>query len=67
MNYCEIVPIISAAAVAISNSFTDSETAVLAAAFTQLGDSLATILAGRALCEEKCEEKCGKNKENKES
>lgn len=53
MNSCELVTLISALACSISSCFPPEETAVIAAAFTQLGDSLATILAHSELCEKK--------------
>lgn len=50
MNECELVTFVSAVACAISKSCTDDEISLLSAIFDQLGDSLATILAKRALC-----------------
>lgn len=44
MNACELVAFISTLACAVANELPPSDAAVLAAAFTQLGDSLATIL-----------------------
>ena len=44
MNSCELVSFVSAVSCAISKACTPEEIALLAAVFTQLGDSLATIL-----------------------
>ena len=49
MNSCELVTLVSFLSCLISNSYEDEELAVLAAVFTQLGDSLATILANKNL------------------
>ena len=45
MNSCELVTYISSLACLISQSCTKEEVAVLATVFTQLGDTLSTILA----------------------
>ena len=45
LNSCELVIAISSFACGIAKSFNEEEIAILAAVFTQLGDSLATILA----------------------
>lgn len=50
MNSCELVNLVSALSCLIVQNYTDEQIAVLAAVFTQLGDSLATILANDALC-----------------
>ena len=50
MSPCEITAFISSLAICISKSYDDKELAVIAAAFTQLGDSIETILAQRELC-----------------
>ena len=51
MNECAFPMGLTALAVAIARECTDDETlALVAAAFVQLGDSLSTILAQRALC-----------------
>lgn len=50
MTSCELVTFVSAAACALSKSCDDDELSVMAAVFTQLGDSLATILAHDAVC-----------------
>ena len=51
MNSCELVTLVSFLSCLISNSY--EELAVLAAVFTQLGDSLATILANKNLLDKK--------------
>jgi hypothetical protein len=48
MNPCEFAVSIATAACAIANNCSEEELAVYAAAFAQLGDTLATILAKRA-------------------
>lgn len=51
MNPCALPMGVSALAAAIANRVPDdTELALLAAIFTQLGDTLDTILAQRALC-----------------
>ena len=49
MNSCELVNLISMLSCIIVQNYDDNEIALLAAIFTQLGDSLATILANKAL------------------
>lgn len=53
MNSCELVTLVSFLSCLISNSYEDEELAVLAAVFTQLGDSLATILTNKDLLDKK--------------
>ena len=53
MNPCEITAFVTAAANTLAGCYTDSELAVLAAVFTQLGDALDTLLAARTLCNNK--------------
>lgn len=53
MNPCEITAFVTAAANTLAGCYTDSELAVLAAVFTQLGDTLDTLLAARMLCNNK--------------
>jgi len=53
MNSCELVNLISMLSCLIVENYTVEEIGVLAAVFTQLGDSLATILANDALLNEK--------------
>ncbi len=49
MNSCELVNLISILSCLIVENYNIEEIGVLAAVFTQLGDSLATILANDAL------------------
>lgn len=49
MNSCELVNFISMLTCLIVQNYNDDEIALLAAIFTQLGDSLATILSNEAL------------------
>ena len=49
MNSCELVNLISMLSCLIVENYNVSEIGLLAALFTQLGDSLATILANEAL------------------
>lgn len=50
MNSCELVTFVTAAACSISNNFPPEELELLAAVFTQLGDTIATMLAHQELC-----------------
>lgn len=50
MNPSAITAFVTAAANTLSGCYTESELAVLAAVFTQLGDTLTTLLAAGALC-----------------
>ena len=50
MNHCELTASITAIANALSCKLSAEETALLGAIFVQLGDTLATIAAQRALC-----------------
>lgn len=50
MDGCSLNMTVSALACAISKGKSDAQLAVLAAFFTQLGDSLETIAAGNELC-----------------
>lgn len=60
---CETTAAVTALANAIACKMESSEQlAVLAAVYVQLGDTLATIAATRALCEKNSDEKRGKNK-----
>ena len=52
MNSCELVNLVSALSCLIIQNYNTEQIGVLAAVFTQLGDSLATILANEALLEE---------------
>lgn len=49
MNSCELVNLVSMLSCLIVQNYTEDQIAILAAVFTQLGDSLATILANEAL------------------
>lgn len=51
MNPCELTASITAAANVIACKLSDDELALLAAVMVQLGDTLATIATGRAICE----------------
>ncbi len=44
MAYCELIALITSIACGITKCFSDDEIALLAASFTQLGDTLATYL-----------------------
>lgn len=57
MNSLELTSAVTALANAISCKLSPSEIAVVASIFVQLGDTLATIAAQKALCEERAEEK----------
>lgn len=50
MNSCELVTFISALACAISKDLSNDEIVLLAAIFTQLGDTLATIATQNQIC-----------------
>lgn len=55
MNNLELTAALTALANAISCGLTVGEIALLASIFVQIGDTLATIAAHRALCEERAE------------
>ena len=55
MNSLELTAGVTAVANAIACSLSDAEIALVAGLFVQLGDTLATIAAKRALCEEQKE------------
>ena len=55
MNPCQLTASVTAVANAIASKLTVDEIAILAAVFVQLGDTLATIVTQRSLCEEKDE------------
>ena len=59
----QVTAFVTAAANLLSEKFTDEELAVLAAALTQLGDTLGTILA----CRELCESRFDRDRENAQS
>lgn len=52
MSSCELVNLVSMLSCLIVQNYSVNEIAVLASIFTQLGDSLATILANEALLDE---------------
>ncbi len=47
MDSCELVTLVSTLSCLIANNSTDDELSILSAVFTQLGDSLTTILVCR--------------------
>lgn len=49
MNECELLSFVTAIACSIVKNCPEDEITMLAAIFTQLGDSLATVLAKRSL------------------
>lgn len=51
MDECELVLFVSTVACSLSKCCSTDELNILSVAFTQLGDTLATILAKRQLCE----------------
>lgn len=57
MNSVELTSAVTALANAIACKLTPSELALVAGILVQLGDTLATIAARNALCEERTEEK----------
>ena len=57
MNPLELTTAVTALANAIACDLSTGEIALVAGVFVQLGDTLATIAAQRALCEERAEEK----------
>lgn len=50
MNSCELATFVTAVACSISNCFPPEELELLAAVFSQLGDTLDTIMAHQELC-----------------
>lgn len=59
MHACELTASITALANALAYQMTVNELSLWAAIFSQLGDTLATIAAGRSYCEERSEKKNG--------
>lgn len=55
MNPCELTVTITAIANVLACNLSDEELGLLAASFTQLGDTLATIGVQRAICNDKKE------------
>lgn len=50
MNSCELVTFVSTIACALSNNCTEDELAIMAVVFSQLGDTLDTILVHKEIC-----------------
>lgn len=57
MNSLQFTAAITALANTLANQLTIDEINLLAAALTQLGDTLATIAAQKSICETVCESK----------
>ena len=51
MSECELIALISTIACTLSKCCSTDELTILSVTFTQLGDTLATILAKREFCE----------------
>lgn len=51
MDECELIILVSTVACTLSNCYSAEELSVLSSVFNQLGDTLATILAKRELCD----------------
>jgi hypothetical protein len=51
MNECELILFISTVACALSKCCSTDDLTILSVAFTQLGDTLTTILTKRQLCD----------------
>ena len=51
MNSCELSASVTAVANAIACSFSNEELTLLAAVLVQLGDTLATVVTSRSICE----------------
>ena len=60
MNSLELTGSVTALANAIACKLTPDESALVASLLVQLGDTLATLAATTALCEERAEEKTGR-------
>lgn len=56
MNSCELVTFIASIACTISKSCPPEDLSLMAAVFTQLGDTLETILAKDELCRKRMDE-----------
>lgn len=56
MNPCELAAAVTAAAVSIASQLNDDDLSITAAALTQLGDTLNTILIQRTICSAKCKD-----------
>ena len=55
MKSCELVAFVTAVACKINECFPPEEVSLLAAVFTQLGDTLATLVTSEELCDKKAE------------
>ncbi|MDF2543321.1 MAG: hypothetical protein K0S47_3039 [Herbinix sp.] len=66
MQSCEFVTYITAIACALTKCYDEDELNLLAATFSQLGDTLATILAREALCDSKDDKNDAKAKNDSE-
>lgn len=53
MQPCELVTFVTAIACSITKCCSEEELPVIAAVFTQLGDTIATILAQKEACSDK--------------
>ncbi len=58
MNACEITAAVTALANIISQQLDENEAALLSAVFVQLGDTLATIAAQKAVCDQISDRSC---------
>ena len=72
MNECELIAFISTVACALSKNCSTDDLTILSVVFTQLGDTLTTILTKRQLCENTNNEKmidsndCAKSSDHNE-
>ena len=56
MNPCELTASVTAVANALACKYNNDELNLLSAVLVQLGDTLATIVTQREICEDKCEQ-----------
>ncbi|MDF2942017.1 MAG: hypothetical protein K0S01_875 [Herbinix sp.] len=66
MDECELITFVTVVACAISKSCSDDDISILSAIFTQLGDTLATILTKREICESKVNGNTNNNEKKNE-
>lgn len=66
MDECELVTLVTAIACSISKVYSDEEITTLSAVLTQLGDTLNTIQARKAQCEN-TNEKADNNSEKEDT
>jgi hypothetical protein len=59
MDSCELVALVTSTACLLAKNCSDEELTVMAAVFTQLGDTLGTILAHKEVCCPDSKEKSG--------